>query len=141
MIDNTQGSINPKFQALQEKAEMTRDELEALAEPHWSERPVWKSFDIGDGWIDLVGQLIRDIIETGDEWKIAQIKSKFGGLRFYVETESDAVRSLIRQAEIESGRLCEECGAPAKTQSVHRWVVTLCPKHMTEEESRYASPE
>ncbi len=120
---------------------MTRDELEALAEPHWSERPVWKSFDIEDGWIDLVGQLIRDIIETGDEWKIAQIKSKFGGLRFYVETESDAVRSLIRQAEIESGRLCEECGAAAKTQSVHRWVVTLCPEHMAEEEARYASPK
>lgn len=84
-----------------------------------------RGIECGDGWFDLIDRLSRAcedeiwaLMTQGvpkEGWpRIAQIKEKFGGLRFYVHGPlSDDLRAQILQAENEeSFRLCERCGAP-----------------------------
>lgn len=58
----------------------------------------------------------------------AQVKEKFGGLRFYVNGATDKHWSYITFAESMSYRTCEECGAPGKTYT-DGWHMTLCDIH------------
>lgn len=97
-----------------------------------------RGIECGDGWFDLVDRLSRaceNEIETlmaqgvpNERWpRIAQIKEKFGGLRFYVRGPlSDDLRAQILQVEnIESLRTCERCGTPGKLRE-GRWRYTYC---------------
>lgn len=58
----------------------------------------------------------------------AQVKEKFGGLRFYVDNASPVHNQLINFAEALSYRTCEACGAPGEAYAIG-WVRTLCPAH------------
>lgn len=84
-----------------------------------------RGFECGDGWFDLIDRLscacereIQTLVAQGlpqDGWpRIAQIKEKFGGLRFYVHGPvSEAVQAQIQQAQTETSfHICECCGAP-----------------------------
>ncbi len=57
--------------------------------------------------------------------RAAQVKEKFGGLRFYMTFQNDEIRELISEAETLSYETCEECGNPGEERDV-RWVRTLC---------------
>lgn len=66
-----------------------------------------------------------------------QVKEKFGGLRFYVNSATDKHWNFISFAESMSYRTCEQCGAVGKTYT-DGWHRTLCDIHaamegMTEE--------
>ena len=44
--------------------------------------------------------------------KVAQVKSKFGGLRFYIEGDTDDyLRGAIKMAEIQCSKICAHCGS------------------------------
>jgi len=58
----------------------------------------------------------------------AQVKEKFGGLRFYVNGTTDKHHNYISFAESMSYRTCEECGAAGKTYT-NGWHTTLCDIH------------
>jgi hypothetical protein len=58
----------------------------------------------------------------------AQVKEKFGGLRFYVNGTTDKHHNYISFAESMSYRTCEECGAVGKTYT-NGWHTTLCDIH------------
>jgi hypothetical protein len=58
----------------------------------------------------------------------AQVKEKFGGLRFYVNGTTDKHHNYISFAESMSYRTCEECGAAGKTYT-DGWHTTLCDIH------------
>lgn len=55
-----------------------------------------------------------------------QVKEKFGGLRFYAGGISSAMREFIDEAEKESFRTCEDCGAPGQTYRADGWILTRC---------------
>ena len=59
---------------------------------------------------------------------IAQIKEKFGGLRFYYDGGDDYVRGLVTMAESWASRSCEECGHPGVSRS-GGWIKVLCDEH------------
>lgn len=61
----------------------------------------------------------------------AQVKEKFGGLRFYVHGASPEQRAQIDLVEELSYRACETCGNPGQAYSIG-WVGTLCPAHADE---------
>lgn len=104
-----------------------REELEARINYNWSARPVYRGLDVGDGWIDLIDSLITDLDSTGGWPPIVQIKTKFGGLRFYVEGRTtEAQTIMIDKAEAESYKICEECGGPANGVTIGYWLWTLC---------------
>ena len=102
-------------------------------------------FTCSDGWFDLVwtlSQNIEDIAKAArlepqcDEWPEAvQVKEKFGTLRFHLKrsplTTSDKVEALIREAELCSAKICEECGKPGLLKE-GGGTRTLCEDHAKE---------
>lgn len=86
---------------------------------------------IGKGWLNLIVELDEKLAQICPEYKIDQIKEKFGGLRFYVSDlgqNHEAGYKLINEAESESYNICELCGEPADLRS-GSWLRTLCDNH------------
>lgn len=91
----------------------------------------WNTLDHGDGWIPLVDRLDRQISEIVPDYKIGQVKEKFGGLRYYIGAVPsevfDRVYALITAAEEESFSICESCGTTENvTTGGKGWVKTYC---------------
>ena len=97
-----------------------------------------RGVECGDGWFELIDRLcsaceqeIETLAAQGvprEQWpRIAQIKEKMGGLRFYVRGPlSEALRTKISTtAYEESLRTCEQCGAPCNVRD-SPWRQTQC---------------
>jgi len=67
-------------------------------------------------WNKVIADIIV-IMKRREEWngevdyKIKQVKNKFGGLRFYIENNDDFMRGVIKMAEIQCSKLCNTCGS------------------------------
>jgi hypothetical protein len=83
---------------------------------------------VGPGWSGIIDRLVRDLLALNWDGELMQVKEKFGGLRFYIGSGSDAIFDRIAQAEEESDRTCETCGAPGKARG-GGWILTLCDTH------------
>jgi hypothetical protein len=88
---------------------------------------------VGKGWWPILDRLMGRLIELGWNRELAQVKEKYGGLRFYIygvdEKIYDAVYEAIDDAEAEAARTCEWCGTPGKCSSWDAgWMLTLCDK-------------
>jgi hypothetical protein len=59
---------------------------------------------------------------------IAQIKEKFGTLRFYYDGGDDYISGMVSLAESMSGVACEECGSVGERRG-GGWIRTLCDAH------------
>lgn len=90
-------------------------------------------FCCGDGWEPIIRKCAEKIEaeiaklpeDMRQQVKAEQVKEKFGGLRFYMTSESDAISAAIKEAESASYRTCELCGAPGKRRG-GGWIQTLC---------------
>ena len=58
----------------------------------------------------------------------AQVKEKFGGLRFYYDGGDGYVSGVVNFAEALSERTCEVCGNPGVARGPG-WVSTRCDAH------------
>lgn len=67
----------------------------------------------------------REVPEKVQYVRVAQVKEKFGTLRFYYEGGDEYVAGLVSMAESMSAVTCEECGVPGKTGG-DGWIRTLC---------------
>ena len=109
-------------------------------------------FECGDGWYNILDQLMGNIqhhidwnnknFEKGyTQYKqvpqvtLDQVKEKFGTLRFYYTGGDDEISGMVRMAESMSGVTCEECGSPGETKG-NGWLVTLCETHRTAREEK-----
>ena len=101
-------------------------------------------FACGEGWWPILTNLCANIQHHLD-WKnkksevvpqvtVAQIKEKFGGLRFYYSGGDDTIDGMVRMAEAWAGNTCEDCGAPATKQTTG-WIKNVCDKHFEEREA------
>lgn len=65
---------------------------------------VWCGAYAPDGWVPLIDELITDLIAMGWDKDLRQVKSKFGGLRFYVGGPgcTDEMADRIARAEGDS---------------------------------------
>ena len=102
---------------------------------------------VGEGWWPILQALCSNI-QHYLNWKnresevvpqvvVAQIKEKFGGLRFYYDGGDDRVTGMVSMAESWADKSCETCGAPG-TSGGKSWIKTLCPTHRAEADARYA---
>ena len=99
-------------------------------------------FECGDGWFNILDQLMSNIqhhidwnnqnFEKGyTQYKqvaqvtLDQVKEKFGTLRFYYTGGDDIIDGMVRMAESMSGVTCEECGNPGERRG-GGWVHTFC---------------
>jgi hypothetical protein len=103
---------------------------------HWG-------FEHGDGWFDIIEALCANI-QNHVDWKrrqhpalsdeefndqhqpvAAQVKEKFGGLRFYMDNTDEYIQGAISMAESTSYRTCEQCGNKGHRRA-GGWIRTLC---------------
>lgn len=83
--------------------------------------------ECNDGWLELIANLIRELVDAGWTREIRQIKEKFGGLRFYADGLNEETANIIVRYETCSYTICEICGSTHKVRLCgHRWVKTLC---------------
>jgi len=78
-----------------------------------------------------VSPTVEELQATYDEtvWPaIAQIKEKYGTLRFYADHTTDREECFVEFAETLSGFICEVCGAPGIQRS-GSWIKTTCDEH------------
>jgi hypothetical protein len=91
------------------------------------------SIHCDNGWFDLIWKLCEDIdiVVQRESWKdfrVDQIKEKFGGLRFYVNGANKEVFDLIHEAEAKSFKICEVCGKKGSMHVGFGWYRTICAK-------------
>jgi hypothetical protein len=92
-------------------------------------------FSCGEGWWPILEELCSNIQHHID-WKkgacpqvtVAQIKEKFGGLRFYYDGGDDTINGMVTMAESWANKSCETCGDPATKQTTG-WIKNVCDKH------------
>lgn len=108
---------------------MTTDYVE-LKGKYWNGNPARVP---RDGWVDIIVELDAALYELYPDYKIHQIKEKFGGLRFYTdgfpEAVADEAEKLVNAAQARSYETCDTCGAPGTLRTDHYWIRTLCDKH------------
>lgn len=93
-------------------------------------------FSVDTGWFPLIKDLIEDLIELGWDKQICQVKEKFGGLRFYINSGSDEIFKRISEAENLSYKTCETCGQVGELRTDIGWYTTLCDEHYTEKKNK-----
>lgn len=76
--------------------------------------------DIPDGWInvvkDFLPELKKRLIEINflEDYKLLQVKEKFGFIRWYDNCTDDKIISLIQELEHKTEKTCIICGDKAK---------------------------
>ena len=115
--------------------------LKKSKDPKVSSRNPFYLFGIEccDGWFNLLDKLMGKITKTCtnkcDYPIIFQIKQKFGGLRFYIESLKsddnvrDEILKHIKEAEDESCQTCEICGEQGEIKNIKGWLSCVCEKH------------
>ena len=104
---------------------------------------VWAQIEVGDGWRPLI-EFLYDEVDKHDCISVAQVKEKFGGLRFYLNHDYEclgeadlgcphlkAMEGSVRVIEALSGYMCEQCGdrstkTPLKEGERRGWIHTEC---------------
>ena len=95
--------------------------------------------EISSGWYDLIHKVSTRIEQINQNYSdddgiyAAQIKTKFGGLRYYISFENvvrsdvDQVNAFIAEAESLSYNICENCGDYVDPKMTSRYA-SLCNK-------------
>lgn len=82
--------------------------------------------DFPEGWTAILEDLHNGLFALDPDYRVSQIKVKFGGLRVYLARHVDHAHDLIRLAEQQCAVSCETCGGPG-IKRVGYW--THCDEH------------
>jgi hypothetical protein len=125
----------------------------------FSNNPVWHTIQCQSGWIDTIYQLHEALLIVYPEYRIVQIKQKFGTLRFYIDqypkyntAQHLIVAACVQYGERKSQRICERCGAEhysdnVELRTMYGWHHTYCDKcelayvQMMHDSNNYISSE
>lgn len=99
----------------------------------------YRGMEHGRGWIGLVTGLHFRLRYLVGDYRIHQVKQKFGGLRYYCDAVSiipdglpdtgrlrETVRNLISDAEHRSETICERCGHAGTVTIREGWARSRC---------------
>jgi|DEB19_MinimDraft_3_1074340.scaffolds.fasta_scaffold07083_3 hypothetical protein len=95
------------------------------------------------GWHAIIEECHQKLLQIDPNYKILQIKEKFGGLRYYFAPSESLDKSLVDEMqkiaysyEDRSWKVCEICGEEARTPvqvvelyNVEGWRKTRCLQH------------
>ena len=108
--------------------------LELLTKYGIKQTPGWS--DLPTGWIGVVDDLMKDLIDLGWDKDLHQIKEKFGGLRFYIGETTEAINTRIHDAELSCEEVCHDCGSTVDLSSVSYYILCRqCRLNPVQEES------
>ena len=88
-------------------------------------------FGVGEGWFELLKNLIDELISLGWDRDMIQSKEKFGGLNFYIKEPTTEMSAIILAYEQMSYSVCEDCGEEGSRRN-DGWIKTLCDVHAEE---------
>ncbi len=82
-----------------------------------------------EGWDPIIDEM-RERLKPFDVC-ITAMKMKWGTFTVFYrvngsESDKDAVRRIIEEAENTSTRTCQYCGSPAKEEFINGWHYILC---------------
>ena len=95
-------------------------------------------FECFKGWRPILGRLLERLesaigqqpVEVQADYRIIQVKQKFGRLRVYLSTmATPEMRAAIDEAEAESIATCEVCSAPGQMVDRNGWTSVKCADH------------
>ena len=103
-------------------------------------------FECGDGWFLILNAAFREMMKIKSRKRfdnapyprVAQIKEKFGSMRFYLdpldggEEYYDQIYAVVNMAETLSARTCDSCGRPALPRESRRWIKCHCKWCLTD---------
>ena len=110
--------------------EKRNEEVRTILAPWFAER--FAGFYPPYGWLDLVQEIHEHVVAVAPDYRITQVKEKFGTLCFYVDPRTiphhvrDACRNYVLAKQEESSGICQSCGAPQAGSVERGWVATLC---------------
>ena len=114
-------------------------EIGGLENGYFPDRPaiVKNLCECDDGWLQMIHDLIEELIAAGWDKQICQIKEKFGGLRFYINSGNEEIHDIISRYESLSYTICEVCGETGEIRKDcgwkgSSWYKTMCDKHYDE---------
>ncbi len=95
------------------------------------------NLECGNGWYDLIHGLSEKLYPlmiasrmTVNEYdvypSVAQVKEKYGSLRFYMNVATDEMMDLIFEAEDRSQEICEICGQEGNINHSKYWLEARC---------------
>lgn len=89
--------------------------------------------DMPKGWKKAFGEqlckeLKKVLVEDNllDDYRVTQIKEKFGQLRWYDNYGSEKLYKVINKYESLSEHTCIECGCSGKMQDMFGWISPYC---------------
>lgn len=88
--------------------------------------------EIPEGWKIAFGELLAEDIQKVldeqniDDFKVLQIKEKYGELRLYHNSAPKEIDKIIHAYSTASANICFHCGKPDVTQSKGYWIWTCC---------------
>jgi len=88
-------------------------------------------FEVNKGWIPILEegfQKIADFINKNEikDFRIQQVKEKFGGLRVYCNYYMDPIDDIIDWMEEECAHTCDVCGSPDGKLRQDMWMAIRC---------------
>jgi hypothetical protein len=81
------------------------------------------------GWVALIAECDRRLLETDPDYRVEQIKEKFGGLRYYTSSSDGDWRELAKVTDFferMSLYVCDTCGTTLDVSTEGTWVRTMC---------------
>lgn len=96
---------------------------------------------VGEGWHPLVRELEAKLLDIDQDYRLQQVKEKFGGLRYYATSAADPepdglFHTTISEYEGRSLSICEVCGQPGTLDESGHWLKTLCEAHRRERRAK-----
>lgn len=94
---------------------------------------VGEAFLPGPGWDDILIKLDERLSKCDPDYRIVQIKEKFGSLRFYYHSDKPVddrrlMDMYVQAAEVKSYIICEFCGDKGSLRTELMWKKTLCDR-------------
>lgn len=113
--------------------------------------PMYYGFSCGEGWFDIIWKFSEDMMtyinslnlsdKEKAEYRVAQVKEKFGSLRIYLHKYDDHLRELTYAACEASEHTCEKCGdVDAVLRPDIGWIRTLCDNHYFQTKAGVTKP-
>ncbi|MFI6567066.1 hypothetical protein [Streptomyces sp. NPDC050534] len=89
---------------------------------------------VGPGWHPLLLRLHTQLLAWDADYRVEDLKEKFGALRVHIATASGPpgpeIRGLILSAEEQSAAVCEFCGATGRRRrrgdAPYGWIKSVC---------------
>lgn len=85
--------------------------------------------EVHSGWYGILHSLVEKLNSLGwdsETMQVAQVKEKFGALRFYADGVTKEMAKAISETENLSEIVCEHCGSEGRLRNTGGWYLTLC---------------